>query len=204
MIYDISMTIHPKMMVYKNKEEKYPKIKQVNFFEKEGNYESELTMNLHTGTHIDFPLHMIKDGFNSNTENLDILTGKAKVFDVTHLKEKITYEDILDFPIETNDFLIFKTKNSLSEKFDYDFVYLDESAASYLANKKIRGVGIDALGIERAQANHPTHKILLSQNIIILEGLRLKEVPEDTYEMFCLPLKIANVEALPVRAILIK
>ena len=192
------------MMVYKNKEEKYPKIKQVNFFEKEGNYESELTMNLHTGTHIDFPLHMIKDGFNSNTENLDILTGKAKVFDVTHLKEKITYEDILDFPIETNDFLIFKTKNSLSEKFDYDFVYLDESAASYLANKKIRGVGIDALGIERAQANHPTHKILLSQNIIILEGLRLKEVPEDTYEMFCLPLKIANVEALPVRAILIK
>jgi len=204
MIYDISMTIHKEMMVYKNKEEKYPKIKQVNFFEKEGNYESELTMNLHTGTHIDFPLHMIKDGSNSNTENLDILIGKAKVLDVTHLKEKITYEDIKDFKIETNDFLIFKTKNSFSEKFDYDFIYLEESAASYLANKKIRGVGIDALGIERAQANHPTHKILLSQNIIILEGLRLKEVPEDTYEMFCLPLKIANVEALPVRAILIK
>ena len=204
MIYDISMTIHKEMMVYKNKEEKYPKIKQVNFFEKEGNYESELTMNLHTGTHIDFPLHMIKDGSNSNTENLDTLMGKAKVFDVTHLKEKITYEDIKDFKIETNDFLIFKTKNSLSEKFDYDFVYLEESAASYLANKKVRGVGIDALGIERAQANHPTHKILLSQNIIIIEGLRLKEVPEDTYEMFCLPLKIANVEALPVRAILIK
>jgi arylformamidase len=204
MIYDISMTIHKEMMVYKNKEEKYPKIKQVNFFEKEGNYESELTMNLHTGTHIDFPLHMIKDGSNSNTENLDTLMGKAKVFDVTHLKEKITYEDILNFQIEANDFLIFKTKNSLSEKFDYDFVYLEESAASFLANKKIRGVGIDALGIERAQASHPTHKILLSNNIIILEGLRLKEVPEDTYEMFCLPLKIANVEALPVRAILIK
>jgi len=81
MIYDISMTIHPKMMVYKDKEEKYPKIKQVNFFEKEGNYESEIKMNLHTGTHIDFPLHMIKDAANSNTENLDILTGKAKVFD---------------------------------------------------------------------------------------------------------------------------
>ena len=180
MIYDISMIIHPKMMVYKSKEEKYPKIKQVNFFEKEGNYESELTMNLHTGTHIDFPLHMIKDGSNSNTENLDTLIGKAKVFDVTHLKEKITSEDIKDFKIETNDFIIFKTKNSFSEKFDYDFIYLEESAASYLANKKIRGVGIDALGIERAQANHPTHKILLSQNIIILEGLRLKEVPEDT------------------------
>lgn len=204
MIYDISMTIHPKMMVYKEKEEKYPKIKQVNFFEKEGNYESEITMNLHTGTHIDFPLHMIKDGANSVTENLDILTGKAKVFDLTHLKGKITYDDILDFLIEKDDFIIFKTKNSLSEKFDYDFVYLAEDAANYLAKKKIRGVGIDALGIERAQKNHPTHKILLSNNIVILEGLRLNQVKEDSYELFCLPLKIANVEALPVRAILIK
>ena len=204
MIYDISMTIHKKMMVYKNKEEKYPKIKQVNFFEKEGNYESELTMNLHTGTHIDFPLHMIKDAADSNTESLDILTGKAKVFDVTYLKEKITYEDIKNFQIEADDFIIFKTKNSLSEIFDYDFVYLEESSATYLANKKVRGVGIDALGIERAQEKHPTHKILLSNNIIILEGLRLNAVPEDTYELFCLPLKIANVEALPVRAILIK
>jgi len=116
----------------------------------------------------------------------------------------ITYEDIKNFQIETNDFVIFKTKNSLSEVFDYDFIYVDESAASYLAKKKVRGVGIDALGIERAQKNHPTHKILLSNDIIILEGLRLKSVPEDKYKLFCLPLKIAQVEALPVRAILIK
>ena len=64
MIYDITMTIHPQMMVYKNKEEKKVKIKQVNFFEKEGHYESEINFNLHTGTHIDYPLHMIKDGAN--------------------------------------------------------------------------------------------------------------------------------------------
>jgi len=204
MIYDISMTIHPKMTVYKEKQEKLPIINQVNSFEKDGNYESSITMNLHTGTHIDFPLHMIETGNNSNTENLNILTGKAKVFDLTHLNEKITYEDIKNLQINENDFVIFKTKNSFVEEFEYDFIYLAIDAANYLADKKIRGVGIDALGIERAQKNHPTHKILLSDNIIILEGLRLKDIKEDLYELFCLPLKIANVEALPVRAILIK
>ena len=204
MIYDISMTIHPRMTVYKDKEEKLPIINQVNSFEKDGNYESSIKMNLHTGTHIDFPLHMIESGSNSNTENLNILTGKAKVFDFTHLNEKITYEDIKNLQINENDFVIFKTKNSFVEEFDYDFIYLAIDAANYLTDKKIRGVGIDALGIERAQKNHPTHKILLSNNIIILEGLRLKDIKEDLYELFCLPLKIANVEALPVRAILIK
>ena len=204
MIYDISMTIHEKMTVYKNKEEKFPIINQVNSFEKDGNYESKLTMNLHTGTHIDFPLHMLENGNNSNTENLEVLTGNAKVLDLTNLTEKISLDDIKKFDIQENDFIIFKTKNSFIETFDYDFVYLAEDAANFLANKKIRGVGIDALGIERAQSKHPTHKILLSNNIIILEGLRLKNVSEDEYQFFCLPLKIANVEALQVRAILIK
>jgi len=204
MIYDISMAITPDMMVYKNRKEKKPLIKQVNFFEKEGNYETEITFNLHTGTHIDYPLHMIENGLTSNTENLNVLMGKAKVFDLTHAVDKIDIADIKDFNIVENDFVIFKTKNSLSEEFDFNFIYLNEKAANYLADKKIRGVGIDGLGIERSQEGNPTHKILLSNNIIILEGLRLKSVEENEYELYCLPLKIKNVEASPVRAILFK
>ena len=81
---------------------------------------------------------------------------------------------------------------------------MNENAARYLVDKKIRGVGIDSLGIERAQAGHPTHNLLLGAGIVILEGLRLKNIKQDTYELYCLPLKIKNVEAVPVRAILIK
>jgi arylformamidase len=204
MIYDISMPITPDMMVYKNRKEKKPLIKQVNFFEKEGHYETEVTFNLHTGTHIDYPLHMIENGSTSNNENLDVLMGKAKVFDLTHVVDKIDLADIKGFSIEENDFVIFKTKNSLSEEFDFNFIYVNEKAAIYLAAKKIRGIGIDGLGIERSQEGNPTHKILLSNNIIILEGLRLKSVEENEYDLFCLPLKIKNVEASPVRAILVK
>ncbi|MDD3712328.1 MAG: cyclase family protein [Candidatus Izemoplasmatales bacterium] len=204
MIYDITMTIHPEMMVYKNKEEKKVKIKQVNFFEKEGHYESEINFNLHTGTHIDYPLHMIKDGDNSNKENLNALIGPAKVFDLVHVNDKITYEDIKALNIEKDDFVIFKTKNSFDKEFNINFIFVEESAASYLVKKQVRGVGIDALGIERSQVGYPTHQLLLGNNIIILEGAILSDVPEDTYTLYCLPLKIKNVEASPVRAILIK
>lgn len=203
MIYDISVAITPEMTVYKNIEEKKPKIKQVNFFEKQGHYESEITFNMHTGTHIDYPLHMIEIGTNSNTENLDVLTGKAKVFDLTHVKDQIDISDIANLDINKNDFLIFKTRNSFREDFDEGFAFVNEKAAKYLVEKQIRGVGIDSLGIERSQPNYPTHKSLLGANIIILEGLRLKDIEPGEYELYCLPLKIKNVEAAPVRAILV-
>ncbi|MFP4286132.1 MAG: cyclase family protein [Candidatus Izemoplasmataceae bacterium] len=202
MFYDISMTIEPSMMVYKNKEAKKPIIKQVAAFEKEGVYESELNFNLHTGTHIDFPLHTIKDGDTSDALDLMNLIGEAKVIDLTHLDQVIDVNALKEYAINEDDFILFKTKNSLKETFDFDFVYLNHEAALYLKDKQVRGVGIDALGIERNQANHPTHNTLLGSGIIILEGIRLKAVKEGIYNLICLPLKIANVEALPVRAIL--
>ncbi len=204
MIYDISMDIFPEMTVYKNRKEKMPKFRQSSSFEKDGVYETELTLNLHTGTHIDYPLHTLKDGLNSNTENLDVLIGKAKVFDLSRVDQAIEVEDIKDLGIERDDFVIFKTRNSSVDSFDFNFVYLAKSGAEYLKDKQIRGVGIDSLGIERNQPGHPTHDLLLSSNIIILEGLRLQAILEGEYELICLPLKIKDVEASLVRAILIK
>ncbi len=204
MIFDISMEIFPEMTVYKNRPEKSPKFRQSSSFDKDGVYETEVTLNLHTGTHIDYPLHTIKDGLNSNSEDLEVLMGKVKVFDLTSVNQKIEAKDIEDLAIDKNDFVIFKTKNSYVDKFDFDFIYLAKSGAEYLRSRQVRGVGIDSLGIERNQPGHPTHDLLLSSSIIILEGLRLKDIKEDEYELVCLPLKIKNVEASLVRAILIK
>jgi arylformamidase len=130
------------------------------------------------------------------------LVGEAKVFDLTHLEDSIGVDDLKQYVINEDDFILFKTKNSLKEPFDFNFIYLTHDAAVYLKDKKIRGVGIDALGIERNQPGHPTHDTLLKAGIIILEGIRLKTIKEGLYNLICLPLKIAHVEALPVRAIL--
>jgi arylformamidase len=196
------MTIDPMMQVYKNREEKKPKITIDQHFEQGTTYESRLNMNLHTGTHMDFPLHILKDGNDSNALDLEHLIRPVKVFDLTMIDDGIAYSDLEPLDIREDDFVLFKTKNSFEETFNFTFIYLQEDAARYLAKIGVKGVGIDALGIERDQQGHPTHKALLGKKIIIIEGLRLKMVKEGNYFMFALPLKIRDVEALPLSVVL--
>ena len=84
------------------------------------------------------------------------------------------------------------------------FIYLDPSGATYLRDKRVIGVGIDGLGIERVQPGHETHKILMETGSVIMEGLQLQDVPEDEYLLVAVPLKVIGAEAAPVRALLIK
>lgn len=200
---DISMPITPSMMVYKNKEEKKPVFSVANTLSKNGSYETTLTMNLHTGTHVDFPLHMLEKGLDSTHFDVRLLNRKIKVIDLTSVKEAIVEKDLLNKDIQKGDFILLKTANSQSELFNFNFVYLSESAAQYLLKKGIVGVGIDALGIERLQPDHQTHKILMHASILILEGLRLLHTQEKMYAMLALPLSIPGMDALPLRAVLI-
>ena len=199
---DVSIKITPDMIVYKNRKEKKPIFETSASFENNGVYETNITMNLHTGTHIDFPKHTLENGGTSLEFDVSKLIRSVKVFDMTNVSSAITKEDIDTLSIGEDDFILFKTINSFDKTFNFEFIYLAKDAAEYLANKKISGVGIDALGIERNQEGHPTHNILLSQGIIILEGLNLEEIEHDNYDMICLPLSIDDVEALPVRALL--
>lgn len=203
MIYDISYKLTETIQVYKNIPEKRPLFETVANHLDNHMHETVVHMNLHTGTHVDYPLHMIENGDTSDTENLSPLLGPCRVIDATACGDVISKEDLEPLDIQPNDFLLFKTKNSLSEEFLFDFTYLDESGAGYLKEIGVRGVGTDGLGIERSQEGHPTHKILLSNGIIILEGLRLKDVPDGRYELICLPLSIEGVEASLARAILL-
>ncbi|MFO7969937.1 MAG: cyclase family protein [Candidatus Izemoplasmatales bacterium] len=203
MIFDVSMSIDKNIQVYKNADEKTPIFKTIANHQEDNYHETKLMMNLHTGTHVDYPLHMIKEGKTSDTESLNKLIGSCKVIDFTDCEEKISQADLEKHQIEEDDLLLFKTKNSFTDKFIFDFTYLDSSGAKYLKEKQVRGVGTDGLGIERNQKDHNTHKILLGADIVIIEGLRLKDIQPKKYQMYCLPLKIKAVEANPARVILI-
>ena len=202
-IYDISTLIHPDMIVYKNKPEKKPVITVVSDYEKSSSYESKALLDMHVGTHMDAPLHMIKDGTTIDNQDLYQCVTDCKVFDLTHVEEKIQMSHIKDYKIEKNDFIIFKTKNSYAKEFDFKFVFISTEVAEFLAEKKVKGVGIDALSVERDQPNHETHEALLKNNIAILEGLSLKDIKEGKYFLIALPLKIKGAEGAPSRAILI-
>ncbi|MCB2293856.1 cyclase family protein [Clostridium algoriphilum] len=203
-IYDISMTIEPKMGVYKNKEEKRPVIKYERKIPKDSINESSMYMNLHTGTHVDAPYHV--DNMGSTIDDIDLnnLITKCRVLDLTKVIGGITKEDLMDKNIKSGEFLLLKTKNSFTEEFEPGFVYVEKSGAEYLAEKSIVGVAIDSFGIERAQPDHETHKILFNKGIIIIEGVRLKKITEEEYFMCALPLKIKGVDGSPARIVLIK
>ncbi len=200
--YDVSMTIEENMQVYKNYEHKKPVFEVVADFDKADYHETNVTFNVHTGTHMDFPLHMIKDGDDSSTLDLNRMIGTVKVFDLSNVADAIDYEDVKDLPIIPKDNVFFKTKNSMRDSFDPNFVYLKFDAAKYLADFQLNIIGVDGLGVERSQFGHPTHKSLMASNTYIIEGLRLKDVEPGIYYMYALPLKIAGMDALPMRVIL--
>ncbi len=198
-IYDVTAPIHSDMPVYKNKAEKKPSIKT----DTNGHVtESRISIDLHTGTHVDAPLHMFNEGETIETIDIKQLVRPVKVFDLTDAEENISYEDIKDLAIEENDFVIFKTKNSWDEEFNFEFIYVAADAAKHLAEKKIAGVAIDALGIERAQEGHPTHRTLMGNGVIIMEGLRLKDIEAGQYFMVAAPLNVQKTDASPARVLL--
>lgn len=203
-IYDVSMTISKDIQVYKNKEEKKPTFEIVSDFDYASARETKMNFNLHTGTHMDFPLHMLPNGANSSSLDLDRLITMVKVYDMTHLKSYIDADDLRSLDIKKNDFVLFKTRNSFEETFDFEFVFINESASEYLAELKVSGIGVDGLGVERDQEGHPTHKNLFKADIIIIEGLRLKEIEEGKYMMYALPIKIEEMDALPLSVILVE
>jgi len=202
-LYDISMTIEPGMQVYKNKEEKKPTIVNTVNFQTGKVYESRLSLDSHCGTHIDAPLHMIEGGATIDTIPLERLMGPARVLDLTHVEGGVGREHLEPFALQAGEWVLMKTRNSFSEEFDFDFVYLDASGAAYAKEAGVRGIGTDGLGIERAQPDYATHRTLLSANIHVIEGLRLKDVPAGTYFFIAAPLKLSGIDAAPARAFLI-
>ncbi len=200
--YDISLPIQPGMMVYKNKPEKQPTLEIQDQLSKGGSFETTIKFNLHTGTHMDFPKHMQSKGSTSTDFKPERLISKVRIIDCG--QALIIDATLLKLhQLKANEFIILKTLSSESPTFLSAFPYLSADGAAYCVQSKLVGIGIDSLGIERDQVQHQTHHLLMNAGIMILEGLRLKDIQPGQYQMIALPLSIPNVDALPVRALLV-
>ncbi len=202
-LYDISLPIHASMVVYKDNPDKRPSIQVMRDFD-QGARESRLALDMHTGTHVDAPLHFVPGGQTIDAVSLQRLLRPCRVLDFTQNEESIARLDLAEKNIVRGDFVLLRTRNSFEQRasFDPEFVYLTADGAQYLAEVGVDGVGIDALGIERSQPDHETHKTLLSSGILIIEGLNLVQVPEGQYMMSALPLAVTGAEAAPARVVL--
>jgi arylformamidase len=177
---------------------------------------NELTLRFdnHTGTHADMPKHFIDKGLSCDNIPLDRFLGTAKLFDLRRIlggRKSVELSDIGCLDINEDDIVLFNTGNSplMREKvFTPDYVSLSPGAARYLAEKKVKTVGIDYLSVEKfGDPDFPVHKTLLGSGITVLEGLAFDQtplgfVPQGTYFLSALPLKIQDGDGSPVRAVL--
>ena len=161
-----------------------------------------VTMSLHTGTHADAPLHFMREGRSIAEMDLSAYIGLAQVIDLVGA-ESIAPEHLLPIAPSLPERVIFKTRLSPAPRFEPDFTYVTPDAARMLAGFGIKLIGIDTPSVDgSASETFESHKILASAGIAILENLNLAKVAAGRYELIALPLKLAGMDASPVRAVL--
>ena len=184
-------------------------IKTLATVKKDGVKLSKFSFGSHTGTHIDAPNHFLENGIGVDKIDLGKLIGGCRVVDLTDIKSLEIFPQHLEkLNIKKGERILFRTGNfSLLKKssFPEEYVSLSEDGARFLAEKAVTMVGTDFLGIEkRGNPNHPVHKMLLSNGIVIVEGLDLGAIEEGEYDIICLPLRVIGADGSPARVLLIK
>jgi arylformamidase len=168
---------------------------------------SEICLGSHAGTHIDPPLHFLPGGLAVDRIDLEALNGSCRVVQVPDPHREVSTGDLKGL-LHGVSRVLFRTHNSVrwanGESFFPEYVALAPETAEYLAAAKLRLVGIDSQSIERdATGQYPVHHTLLESGCLILEGLRLAEVPPGEYELRCLPIKLRDGDGAPCRAVLL-
>ena len=208
MIYDITVPVANAIPVWPG--DPPVRLAKKSHRARDGSHTITLTgieMGSHTGTHIDAPYHMIEGGKKLNDFPLEILTGKATVLEITG-RRSIGRPELEREKWDGVERVLFKTDNSRhwsDGKFYEEFVYLEPSGAEFLVERGIRLVGIDYLSIDKYKSeSHPTHFVLLTRDILILEGLNLDAVPAGEYTVVALSLNLQDADGAPARVVLMK
>ncbi len=180
---------------------------------------SAFTMSPHVGTHADAPLH-IAGSYSKSTDtdtmsaaNLELspFLGEVLVIDVSggnDYREPITAEQIqpyLDKHPTIKRLLLKTLTTSQPERFDEAYASISPELATYLAQQSIVLVGLDTPSVDPIDSKTlDTHHILQKAGLVWLENLDLTHALTCVYTLIALPLNFTELEASPVRAILLK
>lgn len=169
---------------------------------------SRLEAGVHTGTHIDAPVHFIDGARGIDSLRPEVLVGPCLVVEAEPPGTTLRPEDL---PETTARRILFKTRNSRhwaagDVEFDEDFVGVGLDLARELVRRGVQLVGVDYLSVEefRAPFEHPVHRTLLEAGLVILEGCNLSAVQGGEYELVALPVKLGGSDGALARALLLR
>lgn len=159
---------------------------------------------LHAGTHADAPFHYHAAGESSADSALDPYVGPCILMDVRHARGQVEIGDIEWDALHGFERILFRTYDRFpTDRWDPDFTAIAPDVIARLRRHGVRLVGTDAPSLDPQESKTmDAHHEILAGDMRILEGLVLDGVPDGSYELIALPLKIAGADASPVRAIL--
>ena len=202
---DISMPLYPGMV---QRPEDPPFQMEPVTDRKDGDkvHVSRISMSSHAGTHIGAPVKCGNSFQDNEQTGFSATIGLAKVIEIQD-RNSVKAEELKKHRIYSHDRILLKTRNSVSdwssERPHEDTIYLDRTAAAWLAERRVSTVGIDALFIGGKHENgKEITRMLIQAGIVIIEGLEFSRVKPGEYMLICLPLKIPNGDGAPARAIL--
>jgi arylformamidase len=202
-LIDISVPVRPGMVVWEG--DPPARIEQVASIAAGDGYNvTRLDISAHTGTHVDAPLHILEGGATIDALALDAMFGPCHVVDAAAVEGQLDAAALarLELPPQP-DRLLFKTRSGVlweRDIFSPDFVAFTGDGAEALVALGVRLAGIDYLSI----GDDDAHRVLLGAGVIPLEGLDLRAVEPGPYTLVCLPLRVADADGAPARALLVR
>ncbi|MHB1908555.1 MAG: cyclase family protein [Nitrososphaerales archaeon] len=188
-----------------------PSFERTATIEKNGVNLTRLVLGSHTGTHTDAPIHFVSGAMPLDKIPVKSFIGEALVVDLSKkpIGSGIVSDDLklVDSQIRKDDIVLLYTGCSKywgDPKMNSNYTFCTGEVADYLVSKKVRGVGIDFLSIEKFKAEEPiVHKTLLKNGIYIIESLSkdLAQFCGTRILLISLPIKLENGDGAPSRTI---
>ena len=202
MIYDLSPTVSSSLAVWPGDT---PPSREVLLDMQHGDNLtlSSLRSTVHAGSHADAPSHYGSFAPNIDDMPIERYLGPCQVVKVNAVRSERFGKESLRTKINQERVLFVTGTYPDPNCFNEDFAGVAPELIDLLAADGVGLIGVDTPSVDLfSSAELPAHKACLRNDVLILEGLVLDEVPEGVYELIALPLKIAGFDASPVRAVL--
>ncbi len=161
-----------------------------------------LKMCAHNGTHVDAPYHFIDGAKTIDDVDLDRFIGYAFV---TAHNGEITADDarlIMKRAREADEFCPSPGDKASDRILVKGRAVVTSEAARIFADEHIRLFGNESQTVGPEDAPKEVHMIMLSEEIVLLEGIRLEGVPEGVYMLCAAPINLGGADGAPCRAVL--
>lgn len=164
---------------------------------------STLRATVHVGAHADAPSHYGATAPTIEQRSLDYYLGPCQVVGVTVARGARVTPALLSAELRAPRLLLRTGTFPDPHRWNDDFAALAPELVDFAHERGVRLLGLDTPSVDLIDSTDlPAHKRFLANDMAILEGVVLRDVPDGVYELIALPLPLTGFDASPVRAVL--